>query len=162
MVRVRPATPADAEALACIGLQAWQRGIGLLVPAHVADRIRADNPFRPFIQAQGENILVAEIDGRPAGLGAREHRDDVITDIWVAPQWEGKGAGSALLAELERQIAGAGHDHARLQVAADNQRALQLYLARGYEPVWRGVRADPILQVPLEKIGLSKRLSGLT
>ncbi|TDR31097.1 hypothetical protein DES43_1361 [Aquamicrobium defluvii] len=77
-------------------------------------------------------------------MGAREHSDDTISDIWVAPELEGRGAGSALLAEME--------------VAADNGRALRLYLAKGYDPVWRKVRTDPILQVPLEKIGMQKPL----
>lgn len=160
MLRVRHARPDEAGTLADIGLRAWMRGIEPLVPVDVAKRIRAQNPFQPFIHSMGEKIIVAEVDGEPAGLAAREHSDDTISDIWVAPELEGRGAGSALLAELEKQIAAAGYHTAKLEVAADNERALRLYLAKGYDPVWRKVRMDPILQVPLEKIGMQKPLPG--
>lgn len=158
MVRVRPARSDEAEMLADIGLRAWMRGIEPLVPPEVAERIKAGNPFKLFIRSMGGRLMVAEIDGVAAGLGARERDDDTISDIWVAPEREGRSAGSALLAELEKQIARAGYDTARLEVAAENARALKLYLARGYEPVWRETRTDPILQLPLEKIGMAKRL----
>jgi ribosomal-protein-alanine N-acetyltransferase len=36
-------------------------------------------------------VLVAEINGRPAGIGARERQDDEISDLWVDPEFEGRG-----------------------------------------------------------------------
>lgn len=158
MMLVRSALPHEADALAQIGLAAWQKGIAPLVPANVAVSIGQTNPFLPFVRELGSRILVAETDGEPAGLGACEDGDDVISDIWVAPACEGRGAGSALIRALESQIARRGYRQARIQVAAQNERALQLYQRLGYRVLWRKIAFDPILKIDLEKIGLSKVL----
>lgn len=159
MIGIRAATPADLEALAEIGLAAWRRGIQPLVPESVVARVTAKNPFLPFLKAMGPRILVATDGEEPAGLGACEHADDTISDIWVSPAFEGRGVGSALLAALEREIAERGHGQARLQVAAANARAFRLYRHRGYREIWRGIRHDPILDTPLEKVELAKDLA---
>ena len=156
MIGIRAATHSDLEALAEIGLAAWQRGIQPLVPQSVAARVTAENPFLPFLKAMGSRILVATDGGKPAGLGACEHSDDTISDIWVSPVFEGRGIGSALLAALEQEIAGRGHGQARIAVAAANERAFRLYRHRGYRETWRGTRHDPILATPLERWSLPR------
>ena len=158
MIEIRSATEADAVALAEIGLAAWRKGIMPLVPESVVARITAENPFRPFLKEMGARILVALDDGRPAGLGACEHGDDYISDIWVSPDFEGRGVGSALLHALEQQIAGRGYAQARLHVAAANARAFGLYRHRGYREIWRGTMHDAILDIPLEKVELVRDL----
>ncbi|MBP2233718.1 ribosomal-protein-alanine N-acetyltransferase [Sinorhizobium kostiense] len=158
MLMIRPALPQEKDILAEIGLTAWLKGIRPLVSAEVAARIAASNPFLPFLQKLGPRVLIAEIDGEPAGLGACEGDNDTISDVWVAPPFEGRGAGSALIRALEAQIAGRGYAEAHIQVAALNERALQLYLHLGYREVWRGALYDPILETNLEKIGLSRPL----
>lgn len=155
---IRSAMPHELEALAQIGVSAWCKGIKPLVPAPVAAKIERSNPFLPFLQELGSRVLVAEIDGEPAGLGACEHADDTISDIWVAPAFEGRGAGSALIKALETQISGRGYTKARIHVAAANERALQLYQHLGYRVLWRKLAFDPILETDLEKVGLSKAL----
>ena len=90
MISVRPARPEEVRELADIGLASWKKGIMPLVPVEVASRIEKENPFFPFLKDQGGNILVAEADGALAGIGASEHADNYISDIWVAPEHEGK------------------------------------------------------------------------
>jgi [ribosomal protein S18]-alanine N-acetyltransferase len=158
MILVRSAIPDEADALAQIGLAAWRKGIEPLVPVHVAVKVGQSNPFLPFVQELSSRVLVAEIDGEPAGLGACEHADDTISDIWVAPAFEGRGAASALVKALETQIADRGYTEARIHVAAANERALRLYQHLGYRVLWKKVVFDPILETDLEKIGLSKAL----
>ncbi|ASY63870.1 acetyltransferase [Sinorhizobium sojae CCBAU 05684] len=158
MLVIRPALPEEIDVLAAVGLSAWRKGIGPLVSASVAARITASNPFVPFLRELRSLALVAEIDGRAAGIGACERGDDTISDIWIAPAFEGRGAGSALIRALEAQIAGRGYAKAHIQVAALNERALQLYRHLGYREIWRKVLFDPILETDLEKIGLSKPL----
>ncbi|MBB4189821.1 GNAT family N-acetyltransferase [Sinorhizobium terangae] len=155
---IRSAMPHEMEALAQIGLSAWCKGIKPLVPAPVAVKIERSNPFLSFLRELGSRVLIAEIDGELAGLGACEHEDDTISDIWVSPAFEGRGAGSALIAALEAQIAERGHTEARIHVAAANERALRLYQNLGYRQLWRKLDFDPILETDLEKIGLSKSL----
>ncbi|AWI60585.1 GNAT family N-acetyltransferase [Sinorhizobium fredii] len=158
MIVIRPALPAEVDTLAHIGLAAWRKGIKPLVPAEVALAIEEDNPFVPFLRQMGPGILVAESEGQAAGIGACEHADDTISDIWVAPVFEGRGAGSALIKALETQIFDRGYSEARIEVAAANERGLELYQRLGYRPLWRKVVLDPVLRTDLDKIGLARRL----
>ncbi|HCV71399.1 MULTISPECIES: GNAT family N-acetyltransferase [Rhizobium/Agrobacterium group] len=158
MIEVRPAKSEELPELAAIGLASWRKGILPLVNAEVASRIESNNPFIPFLKEQGENILVASVDGVLAGLGASEDRDNHISDIWVAPENEGKGVGSALIAALEERFRAAAFAEATISVSADNARALGLYLHLGYHETWRGFAHDPILDTTLEKISLAKAI----
>ncbi|UHS56295.1 GNAT family N-acetyltransferase [Agrobacterium vaccinii] len=158
MMNVRPAKTEELQELAQIGLASWRKGILPLVTADVVSRIEKDNPFVPFLEEQGERILVAEDDGVLAGLGAAEDGDNYISDIWVAPEHEGKGVGSALIAALEEQFRARGFREATIRVSADNKRALGLYLHLGYRETWRGFDHDPILDVTLEKVALAKAI----
>ncbi|MBM6594572.1 GNAT family N-acetyltransferase [Microvirga pudoricolor] len=158
VVDIRPALPDDAADLARIGLAAWLKGIGPHVPDAVRGRMVRDNPFVPFIREMGPGILVATVNGHVAGLAACEHSDDLISDLWVSPDHEGRGAGSALVRALEREIAARGHAEARLEVLAANSRAASLYERLGYQRLWQAVRYDAILAMDLDKIGLGKPL----
>ncbi|WP_427135850.1 ribosomal protein S18-alanine N-acetyltransferase [Pseudarthrobacter sp. S9] len=88
-------------------------------------------------QADTRRYLVAEFHGEIvgyAGLMCIEPISDVQT-IAVVPEQEGKGIGSALLAEL---IAESRRRHAEdvlLEVRADNPRAQQLYRRNGFEQI---------------------------
>ncbi len=148
----------ELDRLAAIGLAAWERGIAPLVPTQVWDRVRAANPFRPFLRECGPRIVVADLDGEPAGIAARDGAGNYISDLWVAPGSEGRGVGSALLAALEAAIVQAGHGTARIEVMTANVRALALYRRRGYRPVWESLKRDLTLGIELHKTGLAKSL----
>lgn len=158
MVAIRNASANEVPALAAIGLAAWCKGIKPLVPTTTADAIERQNPFLPFLEEMGDKVLVAVIDGRTAGIGACEHSDDYISDIWVSPEFEGRGVASALVRALESEILSRGYAAARIHVAAANKRALGLYEHLGYSRIVQEVAYDPILQISLEKIGLTKSL----
>lgn len=156
MIKVRPARVGEEAELAEVGLASWLKGIKPHVNEAVASRIEGQNPFLPFLRQLGPQILVAEYHGKAAGIGASEHGDDQISDIWVAPEFEGRGIGSALVRALEKQIVDRGFSEAFIQVAAANERAAGLYRHLGYTEVWRRSEFDPILETTLEKIGLKK------
>ena len=158
MIVIRSAKTDEVNHLARIGLAAWSKGIKPHVPEHVSREIEKENPFLPFLHELGSRVLVAEVDGEAAGIGACERADDTISDIWIAPAFEGRGAGSALIKALESEISDRGYAQAQIQVAAVNERALGLYEHLGYRQIWRITMFDPILETALEKIGLSKNL----
>ena len=56
-----------------------------------------------------------------------------LTVVVVDPSWRGKGLGRQLLGELLRLAANQGCRNATLEVAADNQPALGLYAALGFQ-----------------------------
>lgn len=68
------------------------------------------------------------------GVGLSER--DVVSDLWAHPNAQGYGAGSALLAALECEIAARGIVTARLRCLEPNQRSRAFYASRG----WREVR----------------------
>lgn len=158
LIHIRPARMAELDRLAAIGLAAWQRGIAPLVPGLVWDRVRAANPFRPFLRHRRDAVVVAEMAGEPAGIAARDDGSDYISDLWVSPLHEGQGVGSALLQSLEQAIAESGHGRARLEVLTSNARAMALYRRRGYRPVWEAFKRDVTLGIQLHKTGMAKSL----
>ncbi|GGJ10023.1 ribosomal protein S18-alanine N-acetyltransferase [Paenarthrobacter histidinolovorans] len=84
---------------------------------------------RRYVVAEAAEEIVAY-----AGLMCIEPIADVQT-IAVVPEFEGRGIGSAVLAEL---IAEARRRHAAdvlLEVRADNPRAQQLYVRFGFEQI---------------------------
>ena len=158
LIHIRPARMAELDRLAAIGLAAWPRGIAPLVPGLVWDRVRAANPFRPFLRHRRDAVVVAEMAGEPAGIAARDDGSDYISDLWVSPLHEGQGVGSALLQSLEEAIAKSGHGRARLEVLTSNVRAMALYRRRGYRPAWEAFKRDVTLGIQLHKTGMAKSL----
>lgn len=88
-------------------------------------------------------FLVAEIDGRPAGCGAwRRHGyagagegTVELKRMYVAPWARRRGVAAAVLAELERTAAAAGHTRVVLNSGDRQPEALALYARAGYTPV---------------------------
>jgi len=98
-------------------------------------------PVQMFIdelsQPETRRYLVAETsDGIVgyAGLMCIEPISDVQT-IAVVPEQEGKGIGSALLAELILESRRRGAQDVLLEVRADNPRAQELYRRFGFEQI---------------------------
>jgi ribosomal-protein-alanine N-acetyltransferase len=124
-MNVRPATRADGPALA---------------EAHAAafdEPWSADDILR-FAETRGGFALIAEDDGAPVGfilcrLIAGEA--EVLT-LAVWPQQRRRGAGRALL-EAALMLAAPSASAMFLEVAADNQGAVALYEAAGFEQVGR-------------------------
>jgi ribosomal protein S18 acetylase RimI-like enzyme len=153
-MRIRPATPADAEAIERIRVRGWQAAYRHVFPAEQLDRMPADSSR--FVEAlrdppRGQACLVAETDRivgwatiQPAGDGGGELRG-----IYVDPDAWGAGVGRALLARAEEELA-RSFDAALLWVLDDNPRARRFYEAAG----WRfdGTRST------LERLGVRARI----
>jgi len=98
-------------------------------------------PLQMFIdelsQPETRRYVVAEADGgivAYAGLMCVQPIADIQT-IAVVPEFEGRGIGSAVLAELIAEARRRGADDVLLEVRADNPRAQQLYLRFGFEQI---------------------------
>ncbi len=88
-------------------------------------------------QQDTRHYLVAEVQGQIvgyAGLMCIEPIADVQT-IAVVPEQEGRGIGSALLAELIAESRRRRAEDVLLEVRADNPRAQQLYRRFGFEQI---------------------------
>jgi GrpB-like predicted nucleotidyltransferase (UPF0157 family)/ribosomal protein S18 acetylase RimI-like enzyme len=83
-------------------------------------------------------LLLARVDGDPAGLGGVRHLDTPIAEIksmYVAPAYRGAGLGRQLLAELERIAREYGCSASRLDTSDYLSAAIGLYRAAGYREV---------------------------
>ena len=86
-------------------------------------------------------FLVAELDGRPAGCGGWRRHDGgragvvELKRMYVAPTARRRGVAAAVLAELERTAAAAGHTRVVLNSGDRQPEALALYARAGYTPV---------------------------
>ncbi len=156
-ITIRPARPDDAFRVGEIGNAAWRKGFAPLVDPGVLARIDAES-FAAFGREGAAQILVAEIAGDITGFAATEHGDNRITDLWVSPDYEGRGVGSALLAAMETRLRRRGFGTAEIEAMTANHRALRLYRHLGYQPVWTGRSYDATLQVDLDKTRLCKDL----
>jgi GNAT superfamily N-acetyltransferase len=144
---IRTATPPDAETLFDI-----QKAASLVAFAGVFtgpfpdEEIRADWAAR--LTDADREVLVAERDGHALGFATRA--PEMLEQLFVLPDAQGTGAGSALHdAVLDRQRA-AGETICRLWVLEANKQARAFYERRG----WRADGETRLLNEPPRPLAL--------
>jgi ribosomal protein S18 acetylase RimI-like enzyme len=139
---VRPATAADAQAIAAVHVATWRQAYAGLLPGDLladldvgerAERWRGRLAEPPA----GVFALVFELDGRVRGFVSagpnREGRPGgEVFAIYVDPHCQGRGAGRRLLSAAVRRLAEAGFTEASLWVLADNRASRGFYESRGW------------------------------
>jgi GNAT superfamily N-acetyltransferase len=83
-------------------------------------------------------LLLAQIDGEPAGLGGVRHLDTEVAEVksmYVAPAYRGAGLGRRILARLDEIAAEHGCGAVRLDTSDYLTPAVGLYRAAGYREV---------------------------
>jgi GNAT superfamily N-acetyltransferase len=130
--RVRRARPADrAEAVAL--WQALHREHEALDPRYrlAPDAaLRWANDFDEWVREGRDLVLVAEASAGLVGLLVAHLAYPIpayaptlfahVDDVFVSPEWRGRGVGRALLAEAERWARGEGAAHLQAGVLAPN------------------------------------------
>jgi GNAT superfamily N-acetyltransferase len=83
-------------------------------------------------------LLLARVDGKPAGLGGVRHLDTDVAEVksmYLSPVYRGKGLARRLLTELEEIARRRGCRAVRLDTSDYLTGALALYRAGGYREV---------------------------
>jgi GNAT superfamily N-acetyltransferase len=83
-------------------------------------------------------LLLARVDGEPAGLAGVRHLDTGVAEVksmYVVPEHRGRGLGRLLLAEVEAIAAARGCTRTRLDTSDHLTDAIGLYRAAGYREV---------------------------
>ena len=140
---LRPATAADLGFLRALVPRLRGFGPSMLRPAAAMD----DAEQQAFAQAvthpgPGHAVLVAELDGHPAGAALFEEKTDYFTGeahghlgiIIVGDGAEGQGVGKALLDACEDWARARGHRFVTLNVFDRNARARRFYERSGWHP----------------------------
>ncbi|MGK4907863.1 N-acetyltransferase family protein [Streptomyces albus] len=128
-VVVRPARPADAEAVADIWRDGWRDGHLGHVPEELA-AVRTPESFAARAAERVGDTVVAVADGEVAGFVMVA--GDEVEQVYVAAAGRGTGVAGVLLAEAERLVGENGHDRAWLAVATGNARARRFYARQGW------------------------------
>ena len=106
----------------------WHMDASLDVRAMIASGIAAEDWSKAWIALDG-NVIV----------GTVLTHEDSIDDLWVLPDFRGRGIGRRLLLRGEEEIVERGFYLLRLRVVKANKRALAFYLRSG----WNTVRELP-------------------
>ena len=83
-------------------------------------------------------LLLARVDGEPAGLGGVRHLDTEVAEVksmYVAPAFRGSGLGRQILARLDEIALEHGCRAVRLDTSDYLTPAVGLYRAAGYREV---------------------------
>ncbi len=155
---VRKARAGEGQALGAIGFAAWAASQFAVNDDGRVDRRALLAEFEKLGQEHPETILVAEAGGKLVGWGAREDQDHRISDLWVAPEFQGQGIGTALLGALEAEVAALGMD-AELETLASNSKAIHFYERHGFVVIWRAEKFSSSLGYAIDKVGMNKSLS---
>ncbi len=156
MIVIRNAQEQEAEVLAAIGLRAWRQATTALgITTTLYDN--AASAFSNFTRSSWLAIRVAEFGGAVAGWAAREHFNEAISDFWIDPDFQRRGIGSLLLADIERQILQRDFETIRLETHAQNEPAVAFFRHHGYSVNWLSVSYAPKLDRDVQSVGLQKQ-----
>lgn len=165
-VKVRPYRPGDSRFLQSSMAEAQDYYVRI-DPYHRLWQtpglpIRYANGLLSLIRRRHGFLLVAEVDGRPAGLIAvetvlarrslapeshRGRRRAEVLELYVNNGFRRRGIGRALMSEAERRLRILGFNGVQLEVFAPNRPALEFYRKLRYQ-----IR-DLRLFKPLQKSG---------
>lgn len=147
---LRPATPADAAALARLGRESFVAKFGdlyrpedlaaFLDAAHSEAAVAAElaNPASLYCLAERDGALVAYCKlGLACGWPehARGQRAMELKQLYTAPGQTGGGLGAALMDWVLAELAARGADEVQLSVYAYNDGAHRFYARYGFEKV---------------------------
>jgi len=119
---LRAGRASDAAALATIHVESRTRAMPWLPAVHPLHEVVDYMAGTVLVDQQ---VWVAEADGRPVGFAAVGA--DMLNHLYIAPEWQGRGVGGALL-----DAARSGRDRLELWVFQGNERARTFYERRGF------------------------------
>jgi len=128
-VKLRTASPEDADDVADIWHLGWQDGHIGFVP-HELIEARTEESFWTRASERVGDTTVATVDGAVAGFIMVV--DDEVEQVYVAAPHRGTGVAADLMDGAERQVRANGHSQAWLAVVAGNARARAFYERTGW------------------------------
>lgn len=138
---IRPATPEDGEGIAALFMRVWGVTLKPFLPDGFLSRFEHDVQKQKYAERAadpGWTLFVAEGGGRIVGMiGAKDNDAEPFTyqkqvkAMYVDPDAQGRGVGTALLEVLFETLRNGGVKSAMLWCIAGNARARGFYEKRG-------------------------------
>ncbi|WP_250005542.1 GNAT family N-acetyltransferase [Actinoplanes sp. M2I2] len=142
-IEIRKAGPDDIEAIISVGQRTWPTTYGFAGPEYVAKGLEtwwSTEAIRRSLE--NTTVLVAEEDGSVMGTGNIDLRGEapIIWKLYVVPEAQGRGVGSALIKELFGYADGRP---VRLEYTDGNAPAADFYAAHGFVEIRREADERP-------------------
>lgn len=137
---VRTAGARDLEAVRLLLSATWHDTYDAIYGVERVNEITAEWHSMPSLKARLERpaseFLVAD-DGKSLGgmayaAASNDGKTVTLYQLYILPAFQGRGIGSALLEEIEMSFPEA--KRLRLEVEAENARAVDFYARRGFLP----------------------------
>ncbi len=129
-LEIRQATKADFDAVIELCKSTLQVTYGSFLEVEAMRRWSEGDELHKYVRSRlGSLLVVVDYDGI-SGVVAVE--DDLIGQLWVAPERRSEGIGAVLLAAAEALIRERGHTGLRVEVFAPNTRAIRFYERHGW------------------------------
>ena len=139
VIQIRPAVPADMEAVGRLYTDSWQRTYRGLLPDQELDEMTAEastGKWTSYLERKENAMFVLERSGAVAGFAAcrplPERENSALLDsLHVAPEAQGGGWGRKLIAQAARWARERGYRELTVYVVQGNHRAERLYRRLG-------------------------------
>jgi len=131
-IAIRRAMPEEADRLGDIAYEAWERGILPLLTEAPGMRHSEKRRLAIAVHELLDRIIVAELEGIAVGWCSRARNRAYIPFLFVTPEYQGNGIGSALLRRMESLLELENEQRVLLETPADNVRAVRFYEKQGY------------------------------
>ncbi|MFI5908261.1 GNAT family N-acetyltransferase [Dactylosporangium sp. NPDC051541] len=136
-MRVRPATPEDAAAIATVHVRTWQATYQKQIPRGYLQQLdiatRRDEWQERLRSGPPDTVQVLE-DEAAGVVGFVTAAAGEVQAIYILPAHQGTGGGRRLMAAALDRLRAAGDTEATLWVLATNDRARRFYEAAGWHP----------------------------
>ncbi|MFD1364069.1 GNAT family N-acetyltransferase [Actinoplanes sichuanensis] len=142
-MRIREAGPDDVEAIISVGQRTWPTTYRFAGPEYIAEGLETWwSPEAIRRSLENTTVLVAEQDGAVVGSGNIDLRGEaaIIWKLYVVPEAQGTGIGSALITELCGYADGRP---VRLEYTDGNTPAAGFYAAHGFVEIRREANERP-------------------
>ena len=130
---IRKALASEIETLADIGAAAWERDLMPFLSGPAANRHNERRRLSAAVHELLDRTIVADLGGNPVGWCALQRGRAYIPFLFVTPQQQNHGIGTALLRRMESLLELQGADRVQLDTLADNVRAVNFYQHQGYQ-----------------------------
>ena len=142
-MKIRKARLDDVEAIISVGQRTWPTTYTFAGPEYIAKGLEtwwSTEAIRRSLEST--TVLVAEEDGSVTGTGNIDLRGEapIIWKLYVVPEAQGTGVGSALIREL---FGYAGRRPVRLEYTDGNAPAAGFYAAHGFVEIRREANENP-------------------